>query len=1102
MPVRGYLNGASRPAARGALRRSRQYLLECIQSGANRPKPCRKRQLAHDAPRAKVDYDHVTAASTSSCTKDQSMPEVETVLIKLGTAASKAIFAQWLRGRTPGARPNESVAELLRRRVPESLQRRRAQRQIDQIADQLVEQIKEFLDSEFRNVPQNEVTAASLLVGELFNDAETDAKFLSTLDLDALRLDNYLRRTGAAKIANAFLGDSGVYVFDQLLREVAAYVIEVASVMPTFSLAVYREMLRRETAFSTMVEQALAKLPTADKVAQDRSSEDAQFETEYRRSIARKLDRLELFGATLSAFSRRYALSVAYISLTVRKEPTSSDQIVESPSTSLNANEPSEEDGLEESSTQRVENALGYARQRVLISGEAGSGETTLLQWLSVMAARKEFSGGLRAWNDRIPVYLPLRRYASTKPSTFPRPEQFLDLVLPNLIDFTPRTWMYRLLKSGRALLLLDGMDELPSPSRAIFMDWLTDILHDFPDVTVVVTSRPAAVEREWFQRYEIQSFELQPMSLRDIKSFINQWHSAIAKDIKEDDELASLARFRESLKLIVDERRAIRLLATNPLMCALICALHRDRRAQLPRDRLELYRIALEMLLERRDKERQVPEREDMRLTYREKEIILQDIAYWLIRNGQSDTTISEMAIRIAKVLPHIPEVRRVPAHILSYLIERSGVLRSPTEGHIDFLHRSFQEYLAAKAAVEGSDIPLLINSGNDDQWREVIILAAGHARPNEQEILIRGLLARARSDRKNRHRLYLLAMSCMETSTQISPKLRTEVKRALTRVMPPRDVSDAAAIAATGELAIPFLSGHSELDPETVAACVHTLALIGDAYAMETIKEYARDRRQAVAQKVVECWSLFPVDEYARKVLIHAPLDRGAIDLVDGSLVDYLPMLRRLRRVRASRLSGEELRKLGCLARMLHLQINDVEVTSFDWMNGSKLETLSLSGCVIDSWEGLGGAAELRRLSVVSSSGGMEESDEIFGRLESVELARTGVTSLRFLRGAASSARSLSIIECDRLSSLEGAGGFRALEELVLEDNVGIVRIDELQQFRMLRRVTIRGNNIRDLGPLVNLPNLKVLRLDRYVEYRSLASLNNRNDLKVQFI
>ena len=58
---------------------------------------------------------------------------------------------------------------------------------------------------------------------------------------------------------------------------------------------------------------------------------------------------------------------------------------------------------------------------------------------------------------------------------------------------------------------------------------------------------------------------------------------------------------------------------------------------------------------------------------------------------------------------------------------MERSGLLREPAAGRVDFVHRTFQEYLAAKAAVDNDEIGLLVTNAHDDQWREVVVMAAG---------------------------------------------------------------------------------------------------------------------------------------------------------------------------------------------------------------------------------------------------------------------------------------------------------------------------------------------------------------------------------------
>lgn len=87
-------------------------------------------------------------------------------------------------------------------------------------------------------------------------------------------------------------------------------------------------------------------------------------------------------------------------------------------------------------------------------------------------------------------------------------------------------------------------------------------------------------------------------------------------------------------------------------------------------------------------------------------------------------------------------------PSEILTHLIARSGLLRQPTA---DFVHRTFQDYLGARAAIEASDRPLLVNHAHDTQWEDVIRMAVAHARPTECATLLNGLIERG--DRESEH-------------------------------------------------------------------------------------------------------------------------------------------------------------------------------------------------------------------------------------------------------------------------------------------------------------------------------------------------------------
>jgi len=107
--------------------------------------------------------------------------------------------------------------------------------------------------------------------------------------------------------------------------------------------------------------------------------------------------------------------------------------------------------------------------------------------------------------------------------------------------------------------------------------------------------------------------------------------------------------------------------------------------------------------------------------------------------------------------------------------------------------------------------------------------------------------------------------------------------------------------------------------------------------------------------------------------------------------------------------------------------------------------------------------------------------------------------MTSLRFLKGTGNHLKALSIIECANLTSLEGAGRLNALEEVVLEDNSGLLGVDDLRGLRNLRRITILGPYIRDLSPLMDIPKLELLRLDHTVEYSSFEALSSREALRI---
>src|SRR5207248_1077242 len=140
--------------------------------------------------------------------------------------------------------------------------------------------------------------------------------------------------------------------------------------------------------------------------------------------------------------------------------------------------------------------------------------------------------------------------------------------------------------------------------------------------------------------------------------------------------------------------------------------------------------------------------------------------------------------------------------AEVRRLYIERSGIIRESVVNQLSFTHRTFQEYLAANALVDEGDIGVLIEHAHTDLWIEIIILASGLASRKVRESLIQALISRGDIETKHRHQLHHLAVSCLETSLELSSKLSEEVEKRLSSLIPPKNMTDAKALASAGEL------------------------------------------------------------------------------------------------------------------------------------------------------------------------------------------------------------------------------------------------------------------------------------------------------------
>ncbi|GAA3169334.1 MULTISPECIES: NACHT domain-containing protein [Streptomyces] len=778
------------------------------------------------------------------------------IATRLGAAALQPLVRKLLVADGPGAgvveRPVRMSGWLSFRGEKKQL----SEKDLHKLASELVRRAVGPLPSSDRPAEDETAATAHALAFTLHALGDLDMDDIHAVELGEGKLADRLKE----KVPPAtflFLSQDAVVLHDAVLRVACRHILEFFSQRSTFVARSLVEQTRRQGLIRSDTSTLLDRLPSID-------SRDAEFEARYAQQVIRRHSELTIYGLDLR-HAREWQLDTAYISL---ETETRQGPAVPVPTERILA-----------------------GRDRVLLRGLAGSGKTTLLQWLAVSTAREKLPDELGALRGRIPFVLPLRTLARGK---LPRPAEFLSSVSFPLTE--PSGWAERVLTAGRGLLLVDGVDEVPRDMREAARQWLHQLIASFPERNLwLVTTRPSAVHNDWLQSDTFEELSLMPMTEEDIAAFIRRWHAAA----HAGNERA------EALLMAVRTKPYLGELAVNPLMCGLLCALHRERHGFLPEDRKELYDAALAMLLERRDLERGMHRPGDLRIGKEPQIALLQRIAHWMVRNDRSEMGRDDAHAVLAEHLPSMTHIDADAESVLRYLLDRSGVLRQPTADTVDFIHRTFQDYLAAKAIVEARDFPWLENNAENPQWEDVIRMAVAHGRPDERARILRGLVPvlndprppegsspgrpqlhfqRARTAPASRSvrgrrlplRRVLLARSCLDHAPEVDSMLQEHILLLTRDLLPPSSHGAARRLAEYGgPHLITMLPGPDDLDDDQAEACVITATRLASNAAIAYLAGFRTHPSLAVRRQLAWSWHRFDCTTYADEIISHLPED-----------------------------------------------------------------------------------------------------------------------------------------------------------------------------------------------------------------------------------
>ncbi|WP_437973653.1 NACHT domain-containing protein [Sorangium sp. So ce295] len=578
-----------------------------------------------------------------------------------------------------------------------------------------------------------------------------------------------------------------------------------------------------------------------------RGDEEARFaaaERAYRREIEARYGQIEIRGLQLSARVRQ-DLEIAYVPLHV-EEPSEEPRATK-PRKAAGKRPKGGATAAEAEAASAMLHALERPRvlatdalvshPRLLIVGEPGSGKSTLLAYLATRAARGELTTSTQG-RDRasIPFVVPVRalQEAAATPQEIARAAG-------------AETWFVEAaLQRGRALLLVDGLDEARTHVAGKVLPALTAMLDAYPGIPVVVTTRPAATPgKDEAAPRGFARARLVPMTRDEVAVFIDRWCLAAELSLNKPRGQAEIdARAAaDDLKERVRASRAIEKLAQTPLLCSVICVVHRFLGQRIPERRVALYEAITNVLLYEWDRAKFADGAAIGKLDAHAKRALLARLALSMHRARVAELPAEEVVKRLAAHLPDLGRPEEEAEAIVADIRDRNGVLVERAPGSFAFSHLTFQEYLAAMELVNAHAYDQLLRNYKNKWWHEVIVLSAGFPGAHADRI-IRGLLDK---DGEGVAEGTMLAAQCAETAIEVRQALRKEIEKRVARLVPPASPKEFRTLYLLGEVAGPvLLRSLDKASTEEKASIIRVLAFIRYEPATRAILKFLKDPSQ----------------------------------------------------------------------------------------------------------------------------------------------------------------------------------------------------------------------------------------------------------------
>ncbi len=348
-----------------------------------------------------------------------------------------------------------------------------------------------------------------------------------------------------------------------------------------------------------------------------------------------------------------------------------------------------------------------YARLMVL--GSPGIGKSTFLRKVG-LEALKWTKGRLQ--NEHIPVLLELKQFDSSQTQI----EQLIAEEFKNCGFPEPETIAKRLLAAGKLLVLLDGLDEVPTEHTDRAITQIENLVDLYSKNRFIASCRIAAYKGGFKQFTDVT---MAAFNDQQIKTFIDRRFQKESKTAEECWKLLNSPAYE-----------AVKELAQTPLLLTLLCAVYNESQ-DFPKKRASLYGEALEVWLKKWASEKRIQHNPIYRELSSDLEmLLLSEIAYDSFVADQLFFNKRDLKGQIRKFLiSNLSAPQTLDAEaVLNEIEVQQGILVERARDAYSFSHLTFQEYLTAYHIVDSRQEKAIVEQHlTNYHWKEVFLLVAG---------------------------------------------------------------------------------------------------------------------------------------------------------------------------------------------------------------------------------------------------------------------------------------------------------------------------------------------------------------------------------------